>query len=578
MPRHRKKPVAALVLGAAFAALLLAAADDKPAACLRRPAALGFTDGGRLLVANRRAGTLSVIDTEKLTLRGEHAIGRWLSDIVVLPAGRVLAMDESAGELIVVQTKGDAVAVQHRLAVGTSPVTVRAAADGKKAFIACLWERSIAVVDLPTASAPVLRGRIRLPFAPRLLLVLPQPNRVLAADAFGGQLAILDTERLAVESVRSLPVHNIRGAAVVGREVVLSHQVLHEDTPTREDEVRWGNVIGNEVRFLPLRDLLRPDADLVRSSRTVTLGEFGHGAADPAGLAVRGEEIAVAIAGTGEVAFGPQPAGDWPRVRVGSRPTALAVDPAGRRIFVANTFSDSISVLDAGRHTVQGQVSLGLMPRLTDADRGEELFGDGSLSRDGWMSCHSCHSDGHTSGGRSDTLGDGSYGAPKRILSLLGTGDTGPWAWNGSLVDLKIQIGQSVRSTMHGRALTYGETANLQAFLRTLTPPPPLPGNGPGHEKAVRRGKELFDTLTCNRCHTPPTYTSPRTYDVGLTDEVGNVSFNPPSLRGVGHGTAFFHDNRAAGLEEVFTRFRHQVPRDLRRGDLDDLLAFLRSL
>jgi cytochrome c peroxidase len=59
---------------------------------------------------------------------------------------------------------------------------------------------------------------------------------------------------------------------------------------------------------------------------------------------------------------------------------------------------------------------------------------------------------------------------------------------------------------------------------------------------------------------------------------MGKKTFNPPSLRGVGHGTAFFHDGRAATLEEVFTRHRHQIPNDMPRTDLDDLLAFLRSL
>ena len=38
------------------------------------------------------------------------------------------------------------------------------------------------------------------------------------------------------------------------------------------------------------------------------------------------------------------------------------------------------------------------------------------------MSCHSCHTDGHTSGRLADTLGDDTFGTPKRVLSLLGLG------------------------------------------------------------------------------------------------------------------------------------------------------------
>ena len=65
---------------------------------------------------------------------------------------------------------------------------------------------------------------------------------------------------------------------------------------------------------------------------------------------------------------------------------------------------------------------------------------------------------------------------------------------------------------------------------------------------------------------------------MGFADERGLRKFNPPSLRGVGHGDRFLHDNRAATLKEVFTKYRHRVPADMPAEDLADLLRFLRSL
>jgi cytochrome c peroxidase len=202
------------------------------------------------------------------------------------------------------------------------------------------------------------------------------------------------------------------------------------------------------------------------------------------------------------------------------------------------------------------------------------LFFDARLGKEGWMSCHSCHTDGHTNGRRSDTLGDGSYGAPKRVPSLLGVGDTGPWAWDGSATELKEQVRMSIRTTMNGPAPTDEQLADLEAYLRTLVPPPA----GQAEGESAARGRQVFEAHKCARCHAAPTYTTPKTYEVGLSDEVGNTRFNPPSLRGASHGTAFFHDGRAGTLEEVFTRHAHQVPKDLPRKELDDLLAFLRTL
>ena len=49
-----------------------------------------------------------------------------------------------------------------------------------------------------------------------------------------------------------------------------------------------------------------------------------------------------------------------------------------------------------------------------------------------------------------DNLTDGSFGTPKRVLSLLGVKDTGPWAWNGHMKDLETQVRTSLKSTMQG--------------------------------------------------------------------------------------------------------------------------------
>ena len=115
------------------------------------------------------------------------------------------------------------------------------------------------------------------------------------------------------------------------------------------------------------------------------------------------------------------------------------------------------------------------------------------LSHDGWMSCHSCHTEGHTNNLASDTLGDGSYGAPKRVPSLLGVGRTGPWTWLGSIDRLDDQVKKSIVTTMQGPKPTGSQVADLTAYLVSLSP-----GSGvvtaklPGESAAVDRGREIF--------------------------------------------------------------------------------------
>jgi YVTN family beta-propeller protein len=421
---------------------------------------------------------------------------------------------------------------------------------------------------------------VDLPFAPRLQLFLPKAGKLLVADSHGGQLAVVDPGRGKVESVRTLPAHNIRGLALSpsGDSVLLAHQVLNPLSTTSRDDIHWGNLLTNNVRQVALASLLDPRSDPLRGGALDYLGDVGAGAADPAGLAVRPDGTAVVtLGGVNAVAVG-RPGPGWRRLGVDARPTAVALRPDGRTAYVANTFADTISVLDLSANKVTGVIRLGEGATPSASDRGEQLFYDGRLSHDGWLSCHSCHTDGHTNGLLNDNFSDGSFGTPKRALSLLGVKDTGPWGWDGRVADLKAQVRASVETTMRGRKLTAAQVEDLEAYLRTLSPPPAPALAAMRRPGEVARGKKVFESRACASCHAPPYYTSAKTYDVGLRDEAGKAAFNPPSLRGVSQGHRFLHDNRAGTLSEVFTRHHHGLKGELTGPDLEALLAFLESL
>jgi mono/diheme cytochrome c family protein/DNA-binding beta-propeller fold protein YncE len=550
---------------------------------LRRPVALALIDDGkRLLVANREAGTVAVLDTKKLDVAQETRFGRRLSDLAVA-GGVVLLTDEDAGELVLLENRQGQLLKLRRLKAGPTPVGVRASDDGDLAAVACLWPRRVLIFDLAAArKGPVEPAVLDLPFAPRHMLALPGGARMLVADSFGGELALVDLRQRRLASVRRLQAHNIRGLALdrSRKEVLVTHQVLFPQGRTVAGDIRSGNVVGNFVRRLSLEVILDPHADLLQGSRPVPLGDIERGAADPAGVAETADgRLLVALAGVHELAIGRPERALWARLAIGARPTALALDPARGRVYVANTFGDSISIVDLDGPSRVAEVRLGPAHELRAEERGEVLFYDANLSLEGWYSCHSCHTDGHTSGALNDNFTDGSFGTPKRVLSLMGTRNTGPWAWNGGMPDLETQIRTSIKSTMQGTPPTDKQVTDLAAYLRSLPPPPPLTQvRGTADAEAVKRGRKVFAREKCATCHAPPTYTSPKTYDVGVHDELGGTQFNPPSLRGLSQGGPYFHDGRAATLEEVFTRFSHPAPSKLSDADVRDLLQFLGSL
>ena len=406
---------------------------------------------------------------------------------------------------------------------------------------------------------------------------------------------MLDVKRQRVLRQWKLPIQNIGGLAVAEGQALITHQQLDRGWADR-DGVHWGILLAHRLRGFPLASLSPVEQNdvaeralapmtLMKQSWADSLGLVGAASSDPGAIFVAPGLTAVALEGIDEVLIAAP--SYRKQVEVGDRPMALT--SVGAELWVANQLDDTLSVIELASGEVRQTVSLGSRGKLSAVERGERMFFDGHRSHDGWMSCHSCHTEGHTTGGYADTLGDGGYGDPKRIPSLLGVGETGPWAWNGKMDSLEQQVKKSVVTTMHGEPLSDGETADLTAYLRSLRMP-----NAPtaaqvgltrskdaGHRAALdrrtRRGKAVFRQQACHDCHRAPTYTSRGAYDVDVEDAVGNREFNPPSLRGVRWRDALFHDGRHE-LDAMIRNAEHQLAAPLSKGDADALIAFLRSL
>src|SRR5262249_8655744 len=208
--------------------------------------------------------------------------------------------------------------------------------------VACLWARRLVILDLTERkeASPVV---LDLPFASRRQLLLPGTSRLLVADSFGGRLAVVDLRRKAIESVRSLPIHRLRGMRLDrrGKGLWLTHQTLHARGRPNPTDIRSANLLTNTLHWVALATLLDPLADLRRDDQHYRLGDVERGAGDPADVIETDDgQILIALAGLDELAIGRPAEVLWNRIAVGHRPTAFAVDSKRRRAYVASTFSD----------------------------------------------------------------------------------------------------------------------------------------------------------------------------------------------------------------------------------------------
>ncbi len=552
-------------------------------------------DPARVLVANRESGSVSVMDPESLEILGEWKVASRIGDLTTLANHHFLVTEHAAPGALICLRFSDRGGMQEVWRCSTLhwPGRMVVNREGNCCYVAGLWSRQVACHPLapqtptgPVVAESLLKADLDFPVGD--LLLIDQQNTLLASDAFGGRWASLDSRDMSAVHAGDLGSQRICSMAVwpaepsaVDPQVALVAQPLNRLAQAVRNDVHWGLMVANELVIKDQRWFIDPNWQEPRRT-TIPLGGPGEAKGDPESIAVSSRgEVALAIGGVQQVAIGDLVDRSFAYLATGTRPVDVCFDPTGKTAFVANQLDDSITVVDVENYEVRQTVKLGVDPPATASDRGERLFFNARVSHDGWMSCHSCHVRGHTTGFLNDNFSDQSFGAPKRVLSLLGHGDTAPFAWNGSAATLEEQVESSIKITMQtDDVFAPDQIADLAAFVRDLPAPPSLAAaRGEQNQSLATTGRTLFAELGCAECHREPTYTTPALRIVGVQDELGESAFNPPSLIGVSQRDRFFHDGRYASLSEVFAGPEgHQLSRQLSRAEMQALMAFLRTL
>lgn len=478
------------------------------------------------------------------------------------------------------------------LPLPVDPVAVRWNPDRTAAAVAGMWARKILFVRT-SPSGMTLAETVELPFPPGEVLWRDDGTALAVADRFGGRIAVLRTPEGAAPSLaaaHAVEAHNLRGLAwshsgpEPGKRLLVCGQILNEQSPSGLNEIAAGTLIQNALFRFEWKALAKPAEIRPEDYERTMLGRTASGAADPSALWTDPDgRLWVATAGSSEVHILDTEEGvERDRLDTGIRPLRLVPSPDGAWMASLNQLDDSWTLFDAAEMRRVRSFSFGETRPLRSQERGEVLFFDGRLSHESWLSCHSCHGEGHTPGLLSDTFGDGTHGTPKRIPSLLGTAPNTPWGWLGNQRELHDQVESSVATSMHGPVLDRRQSSDLAMFLTSLDPAPPRrPAADSASDAALlAEGKRLFAARDCGRCHVPPlTYAGFDNVEVsGLQDEAGAKKFNPPSLRGIGQQERFLHDGRAASLDELFTKHAHPDGEASSREEAAALRRFLESL
>ena len=589
----------------------------------RSPIAVAVSPDGRFAAsANHTSQSITLIDLKSGRLLTEHRCGSgpldlvWVDDCTIL----VSLLHDDALVLMEWDRQG-AVGLQATKQSETSPsdsakrppllktVAVipvgdeprgMALASEQRVFVAIAGADEVACVDL---SARRVTQRLAVGGIPKTLAVSPDGKWLATCCSVPGELFVHDAHTLQLVSRRTIfdAAFNL-GAPVITADssTVIFPSAVNSTFPVGYDNIERGWVIDNRLTKLPL-----PDGKYWQQKQ-LGLDTRGNAVGDLHAVALSsGEEwLAATCGGTHELLILKNQEINWPaadpgdfipwdllenkkrfrRVPLGGRPLGLAF--VGREtVLVANYLLDAVQIVDLPSGTVTKTIPLGGPAQPSLARKGETIFYDADRSLNRWFSCHTCHTDGHTSGQTFDTLNDGNYDTRKLTPTLRGVAHTSPWTWHGWQDDLQAAMRKSLRDTLHTETEpTSADVEALVAFLKSLSHPV-SPRRSPHGEltPSAYRGQALFDGKAgCNACHQGAHFTSRSTYKVGLeSNRYFYPEFNPPSLWGLHARRRFLHDGRAESLREVLTR--HHRPEklageELSPEELKDLIAYLQSL
>lgn len=567
----------------------------------RSPCDVALVTEGRLAVtANHTSDSVSLVDLQEGKVVAELPVGRKPAGVACSPDGSRAVVSNLWSDTVTLLEIGSAqLRWLGEIEVGHLPRGVVFGRDGKSFFVALSGADEVAQVEW--SSRKVVR-RLQTSREPRRLAVTRDGKTLLAACSRSAQVRCWDISTGKVQWEQTiLEAFNLLGLCLTpdDSQVVLAH-VHHRHHPLVKNTIEQGWALNSRLSQLAVR------GGKPGSYSQIALDVRNKAVGDPSAVAFssRGDRLVVAAGGTQEllliqpraIPWVPGDPGDFldgalnaddgtlHRLSVGGRPLAVQFVADSDRVVVANYLLDAVQIVDAKAAKMVSTISLGGPETASPARRGEAIFYDAKRSHHQWFSCHTCHTEGHTSGRLFDTLNDDALNTAKMTPTLRGVTKTGPWTWHGWQKSLADSVEKSLTETLWGPDPTPEEVQAVVAFLETLDHPrnPYLSREGK-RTAAQERGKALFHgKARCVRCHQGEYYTSKNNYDVKLPPDGSSYDkWNPPSLRGVYDRGPFLHSGEVETLEELI-RFKHAPEKlggeALTPAERRDLVEFVKSL
>jgi len=555
-------------------------------------------DQQRVWVVNYTAQLVTEIDVHTRDVLREIPVSERPSQARFSPDGLLLYVSCTwAGCIDVIDvTQG---CVVRTLKAGMEPCGLAVSEDGQRLYVSNVVSSSVSILD--TATGDTL-AETAVGNQPRFVTLTPDGRRLLVSNGLDPWVTVLDatdgSELETYDMGRASMLREIT-CSPDGHWAFLANLVSHNEVPTVQMERGWINSNG-----FTILDLTKPNRRI-----TLLLDQLLSGATNPTGLALSsdGKNLYVSLAGIQQVAYVDvdaalalmertqtlrevqlleedveilQREGIARRVPTGGLgPRSLALSESTGELFIANYFSDTITVLDAQTGALLHTIPLGSEQEMTEWRKGELMASDGRITYQNWISCTSCHQEDTSSDGLNWDLANDGLGNAKNNKSLQDTHFSPPAMWSGVRMNLFDGVGAGER--FQGFVpMNHVQGPLVEYLSHPDRAPSPFRQADP---QVLQHGERLFKVAGCDVCHPAPFFTDMKFHDLhfGTENDFRN-RFDTPSLKSTYRTKPYLHDGRAADLYALFTEHNpddiHGRTRGFTEAELDALIAYIKSL
>ncbi|MBT7254219.1 MAG: hypothetical protein HN882_04385, partial [Planctomycetaceae bacterium] len=260
------------------------AAPLKDDAVHRRPVALEYSAAtSQLLILNQRSASMSIFDTQRQMILREDQLGGRPTDMEWIDGTALVAVSNDETHVVsLYRVSTQQLLHVHDIPSCRYPIQLKYDARTSLLYVAGLWSRQLAVlrINKTEPQQSKLIQLVDLSFAPRKMVVDRAGDRMIIGDAYGGTLGIADISnaahgRLTMLGQRTFPGHNVRGLelSASGEMLLIAHQMLNELAHTVRNDVHWGLLMSNDLRWLRLENVIKGGEEMYTGAHMHPLGE-----------------------------------------------------------------------------------------------------------------------------------------------------------------------------------------------------------------------------------------------------------------------------------------------------------------